>query len=63
MAPVSIAHRTAPLDAPENSLAGSVRSGELGADYVEIDVRLTRDGVPVMLHAAIIERVRRARVT
>jgi len=56
MPPVIIAHRTSPLDAPENSLAGIRRSGELGADYVEIDVRLTRDGVPVMLHDGLLLR-------
>jgi glycerophosphoryl diester phosphodiesterase len=56
MPPVIIAHRTSPLDAPENSLAGIRRSGELGADYVEIDVRRTRDGVAVMLHDALLLR-------
>jgi glycerophosphoryl diester phosphodiesterase len=56
MPPVIIAHRTSPRDAPENSLAGIRRSAELGADYVEIDVRLTRDGVPVMLHDALLLR-------
>ena len=56
MPPVIIAHRTSPLDAPENSLAGIRRSSELGADFVEIDVRLTRDGVPVLLHDALLLR-------
>ena len=56
MPPVIIAHRTLPRDAPENSLQGIRRSGELGADVVEIDVRLTRDGVPVMLHDAVLLR-------
>jgi len=56
MPPVIIAHRTSPLDAPENSLTGIQRSSELEADYVEIDVRLTRDGVPVMLHDALLLR-------
>lgn len=56
MPPVIIAHRTSPLDAPENSLAGIRRSAELGADYVEIDVRRTRDGVPVMVHDALLLR-------
>lgn len=59
MPPVIIAHRTSPRDAPENSLAGIRRSAELGADYVEIDVRLTRDGVPVMLHDALLLRTTR----
>jgi glycerophosphoryl diester phosphodiesterase len=56
MPPVIIAHRTSPLDAAENSIAGIVRSGELGADYVEIDVRLTRDRVPVLLHDLLLLR-------
>jgi glycerophosphoryl diester phosphodiesterase len=46
MPPVIIAHRTSPLDAPENSLAGIRRSSELEADY----------GVPVMLHDALLLR-------
>ena len=56
MPPVIIAHRTSPRDAPENSLAGIRRSAELGADFVEIDVRLTRDGIPVMLHDGLLLR-------
>ena len=56
MPPVIIAHRTSPRDAPENSLEGIRRSAELGADFVEIDVRLTRDGVAVMLHDALLLR-------
>ena len=47
---VVIAHRTLPRDAPENSLEGVRRAGAAGADYVEVDVRRTRDGVPVLLH-------------
>ena len=62
MPPVIIAHRTSPLDAPENSLEGIRRSAELGADYVEIDVRLTRDGVPVMLHDGLLLRTTLASV-
>lgn len=49
MIPV-IAHRTCPLDAPENSLAGIRKAAELGADVVEIDVRRSLGGVPVLLH-------------
>jgi glycerophosphoryl diester phosphodiesterase len=47
---VVIAHRTLPRDAPENSLEGVRRAGASGADYVEVDIRRTRDGVPVLLH-------------
>lgn len=47
---VVIAHRTLPRDAPENSLEGIRLAAGSGADYVEVDVRRTRDGVPVLLH-------------
>lgn len=50
MAPLVIAHRACPLDAPENSLAGIAKAIELGADAVEIDVRRTSDGKPMLLH-------------
>jgi glycerophosphoryl diester phosphodiesterase len=45
-----IAHRTCPRDAPENSLAGIAMAAALAADGVEVDVRRTADGVPVLLH-------------
>jgi glycerophosphoryl diester phosphodiesterase len=47
---IVIAHRTCPLDAPENSLAGIERAAALGADAVEIDARVTRDGLAVLAH-------------
>ncbi|NUS26748.1 MAG: glycerophosphodiester phosphodiesterase, partial [Streptomyces sp.] len=41
----------------ENTL-DSLRSAlDLGADAVEVDVRLTRDGVPVLLHDATLKRL------
>lgn len=49
-APVIVAHRTCPRDAPENSLAGIQVAAQQGADFVEVDVRLTGDGVPALLH-------------
>lgn len=45
-----IAHRTCPLDTVENSRAGIALAGELGASAVEIDVRLSADGVCVLSH-------------
>jgi glycerophosphoryl diester phosphodiesterase len=46
----AVAHRGDPYRVRENTLP-SIRSAfEQGADAVEIDVRLTRDGVPVLLH-------------
>ncbi|MFO0957114.1 MAG: glycerophosphodiester phosphodiesterase family protein [Isosphaeraceae bacterium] len=49
--PVSItAHRGASKLAPENTLSAIRIAIEQGADYAEIDVHLTSDGVPILLH-------------
>lgn len=45
-----VAHRGVPDKAPENTIAAFERAIELGADAVELDVRLTADGVPVVYH-------------
>ncbi|WP_055533758.1 glycerophosphodiester phosphodiesterase [Streptomyces graminilatus] len=53
----AVAHRGDPYRARENTI-DSLRSAlEQGADAVEIDVRLTRDGVPVLLHDATLKRL------
>ena len=48
--PRVIGHRGAAAYAPENTLAGLVLAAEQGVTWVEFDVRLTRDGVPVLMH-------------
>jgi len=48
--PRIIAHRGASGHAPENTLAAIHRAFELGADGVEVDLHLTRDEVPVLIH-------------
>ncbi|MFJ5099730.1 glycerophosphodiester phosphodiesterase [Streptomyces sp. NPDC088554] len=54
---VAVGHRGDPYRLRENTLP-SVRSArERGADAVEIDVRLTRDGVPVLLHDSSLGRL------
>lgn len=45
-----VAHRTCPLHAPENSIQGIRKAAKLGADVVEIDVRPSLDGVPMLMH-------------
>lgn len=53
----AVAHRGDPYRHRENTI-DSLRSAlELGADAVEIDVRLTRDGVPVLLHDGTLKRL------
>ncbi len=54
--PFIIGHRGASARAPENTLAAFDLALEDGADGVEFDVRLTRDGVPVVIHDATLKR-------
>jgi glycerophosphoryl diester phosphodiesterase len=45
-----VAHRGIPTEAPENTIASFQRAVELGADAIELDVRLTADKIPVVYH-------------
>ncbi len=47
-----VAHRGEPLAFPENSLPGFEHALEHGARYVECDVQITADGVPILSHDA-----------
>lgn len=53
----AVAHRGDPYRARENTLASLRSALRLGADAVETDVRLTRDGVPVLLHDGTLKRL------
>jgi glycerophosphoryl diester phosphodiesterase len=46
----TIAHRGASAYEPENTLRAFERAIELGATMVELDVHLSRDGHPVVIH-------------
>ena len=45
-----VAHRGVKVLAPENTLPAVRKAIEMGYDYVEVDLRYTRDGVPVIFH-------------
>lgn len=51
------AHRGASVSAPENTMAAIEQAIDHMADYVEIDIRLTRDGVPILSHDASLYRM------
>ncbi len=51
-----LAHRGVSPGQPENTLSAFQRAIELGADGVELDVRLSADGVPVVIHDDRLER-------
>jgi len=48
--PKIIAHRGASGDAPENTLAAIKMAADHGATWIEIDVNISRDAVPVLFH-------------
>lgn len=59
-APLRLAHRGDWRLAPENSIEALVAAKRVpGCDGVEFDVRLDRDGVPVLLHDETLWRVQR----
>ncbi len=54
--PLVIAHRTTMGHAPENTVLGIRRAMEMGCDGVEIDVQLSADGIPVLIHDDLLDR-------
>lgn len=51
-----IGHRGNRAHAPEDTLESFAQAVALGVDAIELDVRLTRDGVPVVIHDPTLER-------
>lgn len=51
-----IAHRGASAEAPENTMAAFRRAHEAGADRIELDVQLSRDGRVVVFHDTTLDR-------
>jgi glycerophosphoryl diester phosphodiesterase len=52
-----IGHRGASAMMPENSLAAFSLAVKQGADGIEMDVRLSKDGRPVLVHDATLQRL------
>lgn len=48
--PLNLAHRGASYEAPPNTLSAFLLAAELGADGIEFDVQLSKDGQPVVIH-------------
>ncbi len=59
--PIVIAHRTQMGTSPENTIAGVEAALASGADGVEVDVRVSRDGVAVLHHDEGLDRTTGAR--
>jgi glycerophosphoryl diester phosphodiesterase len=56
MRPLIFAHRGGAALAPENTITAFDNGLTLGADGIELDVRLSRDGVAVVLHDPTLDR-------
>ena len=52
-----VAHRGLPFQFPENSFIGFERALQQGASWLETDVRLTADDVPILFHDPTAERL------
>ena len=59
--PLVFAHRGGGKIGPENTIAAFDRGLEGGADGLELDVHLSRDGIVVVNHDAILDRTTRAK--
>ena len=59
--PRVIGHRGAAASAPENTLAGFAHAAALGVRWVELDVQLSADDVPVVFHDTTLERTTNGR--
>jgi glycerophosphoryl diester phosphodiesterase len=53
---VLVGHRGAAGLAPENTLPSFELAHALGADAIELDVHLSRDGIPVVIHDETVDR-------
>ena len=54
--PLIIGHRGASAEAPENTLAAFALAQAQGANGIELDVQLSADGWPVVIHDSKLER-------
>lgn len=54
--PPVIAHRGVRNEAPENTFAAFEKVSASGATWLETDVKLTHDGVPILIHDETLER-------
>ncbi len=57
VSPLVIAHRGASAERPENTLSAFRRALALDVDGIELDVHVTRDGVPVVFHDPTLRRM------
>ncbi len=55
--PPIIGHRGCAAYAPENTLVSLHSAADIGVEWVELDVKLTKDQVPILFHDDALERI------
>lgn len=53
---IGVAHRGWPEHYPENTLIGFIAAAEAGASAIELDVQISADGVPIVIHDSTLSR-------
>lgn len=53
---LSVAHRGASGTAPENTIAAFQKAIEQKADFLELDIHLSKDSIPVVIHDKSVDR-------
>ena len=53
---VVVAHRGLVKGFPENTLIAYQQALALGVDFIEVDLRMTQDGIPVIIHDDSVDR-------
>ncbi|MBE5786585.1 MAG: glycerophosphodiester phosphodiesterase family protein [Clostridiales bacterium] len=53
---MSMLHRADRMNYPDNSIEGIISAIKMGADSMELDLHITKDGVPVLFHDANLAR-------
>ena len=51
------AHRGGSIEAPENTLEAFQYALDLGCEYIETDVQLSKDGIPYIFHDDNLKRI------
>src|SRR5690625_1094730 len=52
----ALAHRGHPMKFPENTMSAYKAAYELGFSHLELDVQLSKDGVPILMHDITVDR-------
>lgn len=58
---LNIGHRGASAYYPENTMVSFRAASEMKADFIELDVQLTKDGIPVVIHDVTVNRTTNGR--